>query len=67
MSYELYLENQRRKAEGQTQKVPPVDSILDLVVTAMSLGQEFLRQSAFTRCKNQSRTYFPRFAILVHS
>lgn len=52
-SYELHQENQRRKAEEQTQKVPTVDSILNLVVTAMSLDQDFLRQSAFTRCKNR--------------
>jgi hypothetical protein len=52
-SYELHQENQRRKAEEQTQKVPTVDSILNLVVTAMNLDQEFLRQSAFTRCKNR--------------
>ena len=52
-SYELHQENQRRKAEIHSQNEPTVESVLNLVVTALDLSQDFLQKSAFNKCKER--------------
>lgn len=50
-NHELHLENQRRQAESQNG--PTVEGILKLMITAMNLSQDFLKKSAFNKCKSQ--------------
>jgi len=52
-SYELHLENQRRRAESQSQNDATVEGVLSLVVTALSLSQDFLQKSALNKCKER--------------
>ncbi|MBS3780447.1 MAG: hypothetical protein KGY41_08635 [Desulfovermiculus sp.] len=52
-SYQIHLEKQRLQEEPQSSGQTSVTQVVELMLIAIGLGQDFLRNSALNRCKRR--------------